>query len=148
MAASMMPGPGSGDEGGSLYKPVAEINVTPFVDVMLVLLIIFMVAAPLMMVGVPVQLPKSAAAKLNAPQEPLIVSIDETGKTFIDKDGLDDGALLARLKDLATATPDRVVYVRGDRTIQYGRIMEVMGIVSTAGFTRLSMIAETAKAPQ
>ena len=148
MAASMMPGPGGADEGGSLYRPVAEINVTPFVDVMLVLLIIFMVAAPLMMVGVPVQLPKSAAAKLNAPQEPLIVSIDKDGKTFIDKEGLDDGALLARLKEMAVATPDRVVYVRGDKTIPYGRIMEVMGIVSTAGFTKLSMIAETAKAPQ
>ncbi|MFZ2869607.1 ExbD/TolR family protein [Zavarzinia sp.] len=148
MAGGMLPGAGGGDEGGSLYRPVAEINVTPFVDVMLVLLIIFMVAAPLMMVGVPVQLPKTTAAKVAPPQEPLVVSIDAAGKTFIDKQGFSDIDLLARLKVLAQEAPDRVVYVRGDRSIDYGRLMEVMGVVSTAGFSKLSMIAETAPAAQ
>ncbi len=148
MAGGMLPGAGAGDEGGSLYRPVAEINVTPFVDVMLVLLIIFMVAAPLMMVGVPVQLPKTTAAKVAPPQEPLVVSIDAAGKTFIEKEGFSDIDLLARLKVMAQETPDRVVYVRGDRSINYGRLMEVMGVVSTAGFSKLSMIAETAPAAQ
>ncbi|MCW0183139.1 MAG: ExbD/TolR family protein [Zavarzinia sp.] len=148
MAGGMLPGAGGGDEGGSLYRPVAEINVTPFVDVMLVLLIIFMVAAPLMMVGVPVQLPKTTAAKVAPPQEPLVVSIDAAGKTFIEKQGFSDIDLLARLKVLAQEAPDRVVYVRGDRSIDYGRLMEVMGVVSTAGFSKLSMIAETAPAAQ
>ena len=145
MAGGMLPGPG-GEEGGSLYRPVAEINVTPFVDVMLVLLIIFMVAAPLMMVGVPVQLPKTSAAKVQPPEEPLVVSIDAEGRAFIDKDGFTDIDLLARLKQMAAETPDRVVYVRGDRSVQYGRLMEIMGVVSTAGFGKLSMIAETAPA--
>ncbi|PWR20289.1 ExbD/TolR family protein [Zavarzinia aquatilis] len=148
MAGGMLPGAGGGDEGGSLYRPVAEINVTPFVDVMLVLLIIFMVAAPLMMVGVPVQLPKTTAAKVAPPQEPLVVSIDAAGKTFIEKEGFSDLDLLARLKIMAQETPDRVVYVRGDRSINYGRLMEVMGVVSTAGFSKLSMIAETAPVAQ
>lgn len=143
MAGGMLPGPG-GDEGGSLYRPVSDINVTPFVDVMLVLLIIFMVAAPLMMVGVPVQLPKTSAAKLQQPEEPLIVSIDAAGQAFIDKEGFSDVELLARLKTMSAETPDRVVYVRGDKTISFGRLMEVMGVVSTAGFAKLSMIAETA----
>ncbi|PWR21865.1 ExbD/TolR family protein [Zavarzinia compransoris] len=143
MAGAMLPGPGGGDEG-SLYRPVSDINVTPFVDVMLVLLIIFMVAAPLMMVGVPVQLPKTSAAKLQQPEEPLIVSIDAAGKAFIDKEGFTDVELLARLKAMAAATPDRVVYVRGDKSISFGRLMEVMGVVSTSGFAKLSMIAETA----
>ena len=148
MAGGMLPGAGAGDEGGSLYRPVAEINVTPFVDVMLVLLIIFMVAAPLMMVGVPVQLPKTTAAKVAPPQAPLVVSIDAAGKTYIDKQGFSDLDLLTRLKAMAQETPDRVVYVRGDRALGYGRLMEVMGIVSTAGFSKLSMIAETAPAAQ
>lgn len=144
MAAGMLPGAGGGDEGGSLYRPVSDINVTPFVDVMLVLLIIFMVAAPLMMVGVPVQLPKTSAAKVAPPKTPLVVSIDGEGKVFIEKDGFSDVDLLVRLKDMAKAEPDRVVYVRGDKTITYDRLMQVMGIVSTAGFSKLSMIAETA----
>ena len=146
MAGAMLPGPG-GDDGGSLYRPVSDINVTPFVDVMLVLLIIFMVSAPLMMVGVPVQLPKTSAAKVRPPEEPLTVSIDAEGRAFIDKEALTDVELLARLKVMAAAAPDRVVYVRGDRSIDYGRLMEVMGVVSTAGFAKLSMIAETAPAP-
>ncbi|MFA5120424.1 ExbD/TolR family protein [Zavarzinia sp.] len=145
MAGPLLPGPGGSDDG-SLYRPVAEINVTPFVDVMLVLLIIFMVAAPLMMTGVPLHLPKSAAAKLQPQKQPLIVSLTTAGEVFVDKEQVSDADLLARLKPLALAEPERVVYVRGDRTLDYGRVMEVMGLLSSAGFTRLSMIAEGAAA--
>jgi biopolymer transport protein TolR len=143
MAGATLPSPG-GDEGGSLYKPVADINVTPFVDIMLVLLIVFMVAAPLMMVGVPVNLPKTTAEKLQQPGEPLVVSIDSQGHIFIEKTEFSDESLLSHLSPLAAQAPDRVIYVRGDRTIPYGRLMEVMGVVSRAGFTKLSMLAESA----
>jgi biopolymer transport protein TolR len=148
MAGATLPSPGSGDDGGSLYKPVADINVTPFVDIMLVLLIVFMVAAPLMMVGVPVNLPKTAAQKLQQGGEPLIVSIDAQGRTFIEKQEFTDASLQSHLMGLAAQAPDRVVFVRGDRTIAYGRLMEVMGVVSRAGFTKLSMIAESAQPTQ
>ena len=124
------------------YAPLAEINVTPMVDVMLVLLIIFMVAAPLMMVGVPVDLPRTAAAKIGRPQKPVIVSIDKDGGVFAGRNALPPGEVVARLSALRKETPDAPVYVRADRAIPYGRVMEVMGQVGQAGFARVSLIAE------
>jgi biopolymer transport protein TolR len=133
---------GSGDSG---YRPLAEINVTPLVDVMLVLLIIFMVAAPLMTVGVPVQLPKTSAAKLAQPREPIIVTIDAEGRVFLREEALAPDAVLPRLTELAAnADPETVVYVRGDRSLSYGQIMTIMGQVSTAGFAKVSLIAHGA----
>jgi biopolymer transport protein TolR len=136
-------GLGAADELESAdYAPMAEINVTPMVDVMLVLLIIFMVAAPLMMVGVPVDLPRTAAAKIGQPQKPVVVSIDHDGKVFAGRDLLPAGEVVSRLAALHGETPDAPVYVRADRAIPYGRVMEVMGQVGQAGFARVSLIAE------
>ena len=128
------------DDGG--YRPLAEINVTPFVDVMLVLLIVFMVAAPLMTVGVKVALPKTDAAQALQPKQPLTVSIDAAGVVHLENDPVPEPELVARLAALRAEDPERVVLVRGDRTLSYGRIMEVMGQVSQAGFARVSLIAE------
>jgi biopolymer transport protein TolR len=136
--------PVSDDDAEQSYKPLAEINVTPMVDVMLVLLVIFMVAAPLLTVGVPVQLPKTSAAKVTEPKKPLIVSIDREGKTFIGDEPVADDALAARLDALAAEDPDRIVYVRGDRHIEYARVMDLLGVVNTAGFTKVSLLAEEA----
>jgi biopolymer transport protein TolR len=134
----------SDDEDGLDATPMSEINVTPMVDVMLVLLIIFMVAAPLMTTGVPVQLPKTTAAKVAQSQKPLEVSIDKDGNPFIAKDGFTPETILPRLKQLRAENPDQVVLVRGDREVPYGRIMEVMGLVGQAGFTKVSLIAHSA----
>ncbi len=136
-----------GAEGGRRrtrrrHRPVAEINVTPLVDVMLVLLIIFMVAAPLLTVGVPVDLPKTAAATINDQDEPLVISIDKEGKLFLQDTEVPLESLVPRLNAITNNKPDTRVYVRGDRAIDYGRIMEVMGTVSSAGFTKVALIAE------
>ena len=145
MAVSMPP---SGDPGENPYTPLAEINVTPMVDVMLVLLVIFMVAAPLLTVGVPVNLPKTSAAQVTQPQEPLVVSINAAGDTFIgDKPAAGD-ELKTQLSALAGADPTRIVYVRGDRAIQYGTLMDLLGLVNTAGFAKVSLLAEAAATPK
>ncbi|HXV24978.1 MAG TPA: protein TolR [Alphaproteobacteria bacterium] len=124
------------------YRPMSEINVTPMVDVMLVLLIIFMVAAPLLTVGVPVDLPKTAAATINDQDEPLVISIDKEGKLFLQDTEIPLESLVPRLNAITNNKPDTRVYVRGDRAIDYGRIMEVMGTVSAAGFSKVALIAE------
>jgi biopolymer transport protein TolR len=138
---------GGVDENGLDDEPLSEINVTPLVDVMLVLLIIFMVAAPLMTVGVPVRLPKSGAPKVARQEEPVVVTIDAAGRPFLGKTALDPATMLGELKAVAAAEPGRVVLVRGDRGVPYGRIMEVMGQVGAAGFTKVSLIAEAAPPP-
>jgi biopolymer transport protein ExbD len=135
--------PGEGEE--NRYRPLAEINVTPMVDVMLVLLIIFMVTAPLLTVGVPLELPKTSAAELLHPKEPVVLSIDRDGGTFIGEERVGPGDLKARLTRLAAADPDRILYVRGDRTISYARLMEALGLASTAWFTKVSLLAEGAQ---
>lgn len=137
--------PMGGGDGG--FRPMSEINVTPFVDVMLVLLIVFMVAAPLLMVGVPVDLPKTQAAKLAQTRKPLVVTVDREGRLFMREEALPADDPAPRLAELAAADPEAVVYIRGDRSIPYGRIMEVMGMISTAGFARVSLIAEAAPRP-
>jgi biopolymer transport protein TolR len=125
------------------YRPMSEINVTPFVDVMLVLLIIFMVTAPLLTVGVPVELPKTKAQTLNKPEEPLVISIDDKGRIFLQETEVELDALAPRLEAITSNKPDATIYVRGDKRIAYGRIMEVMGTVNAAGFTKVALIAES-----
>ena len=137
--------PPSGDSGDDRYAPLAEINVTPMVDVMLVLLVIFMVAAPLLTVGVPINLPKTTAQEVQAPPQPLIVSMNKAGETFIGDDSVAGDALKAQLSAFAAADPTRIVYVRGDREIEYGKLMDLLGIVNTAGFAKVSLLAEAAK---
>lgn len=129
-------------EGEFGAAPLSEINVTPMVDVMLVLLIIFMVAAPLMTVGVPVQLPKTAAPKVSQPKQPVVVTIDAQGQPFLDKEPLAPEAVMPRLRELAGADPMQVVLVRGDTSVPYGRIVEIMGQINAAGFQKVSLIAQ------
>jgi biopolymer transport protein TolR len=138
--------PPSGDAGEESYTPLAEINVTPMVDVMLVLLVIFMVAAPLLTVGVPINLPKSSAAQVTEPQQPLVVSINKAGETFIGDDKVVGDDLKKQLGELATQDPARIVYVRGDREIEYGTLMDLLGEVNSAGFAKVSLLAQAAAA--
>jgi TolR protein len=140
--------PPSGDSGDERYAPLAEINVTPMVDVMLVLLVIFMVAAPLLTVGVPINLPKSSAAQTTAPQEPIIVSINAAGDTYVGDNQVEAADLQAQLASLAAADPTRIVYVRGDRTIEYGRLMDLLTLVNAAGFAKVSLLAEASAKPR
>jgi len=123
---------------------LSEINVTPFVDVMLVLLIIFMVAAPLMSVGVPVDLPRAASAPAAQAEEPLILSLDSQGRVFLEREEVGLEGLAAALRPLAAAAPDRAVFLRADRGQPYGEVMRVLGAVSAAGFARASLIGEAA----
>jgi biopolymer transport protein TolR len=146
MAGALLELPDPEREDTGVYRPVAEMNVTPMVDVMLVLLIIFMVAAPLMTVGVPIALPKTAAAKVAEPKQPVVVSIDKDGQVFLDKEQLAPDTIAARLKQAASVDAERVVLVRGDRSIEYGRVMELMGNVNAAGFSKVSLIGEPAPA--
>ena len=124
---------------------MAEINVTPLVDVMLVLLIIFMVAAPLMTVGVPVDLPKTQASALNQENEPITITVNPEGKIFLQETEVPIEGLVPQLQAIAGAQQagtERRIFVRGDRAIAYGRVMEVMGTVSAGGFTRVALLAE------
>lgn len=126
----------------SRYQPMSEINVTPFVDVMLVLLIIFMVAAPLLVVGVPVDLPTSQARSLPEDSQPLSVSIDKTGSVFLQDEEIELQVLVARLQAIVETNPDVRIYVRGDRDISYGRVMEVMGLLNAAGLSKVALVTE------
>lgn len=122
---------------------MAEINVTPFVDVMLVLLIIFMVTAPLLVAGVPVNLPESRANALEQDQEPVQISIDENGRIFLDDEELSRNDLVMRLGDIAGAQDPqnpRQIMLRGDTTLQYGLVMGVMGELNRVGLNRLSLV--------
>ncbi|MBW6401070.1 protein TolR [Roseomonas sp. HJA6] len=137
---------GGRTNGRSRYRPLAEINVTPMVDVMLVLLIIFMVAAPLMTVGVPVDLPRTAASPLNQETEPLTISVDPQGRVFLQETEVPMEELVPRLRAIMQnqpqGAPERRIFVRGDRAIAYGKVMEVMGTIAAAGFTRVALLAE------
>jgi biopolymer transport protein TolR len=140
-----MPAAGFGGNGRhppGRYRPMSEINVTPLVDVMLVLLIVFMVAAPLLTVGVPVDLPQTAAPPITDPKEPLVVSIDGNGQIFIQDAVIQTDALVPRLQAITDNNPDALLYVRADKSIDYGRVLEVMSLVSAAGFRKVSLIAQ------
>jgi biopolymer transport protein TolR len=129
------------------YRPLAEINVTPLVDVMLVLLIIFMVTAPLMTSGVSVDLPKTSAQPLNSDSEPLTVTIKADGTIFLQDQGVDLADLVTKLQAIAKNNPERRIFVRGDKELAYGRIMEVMGTITSGGFTKVALLAEQTAAP-
>lgn len=141
--------PGAPQRGGGVirrrHKPMSEINVTPFVDVMLVLLIVFMVAAPLLTVGVAVDLPQSQARPLQEDNEPLSVTINSEGAIFIQDEEVSLEELVPKLAAIAEAKWDNRIYVRGDHRSQYGRVAEVMGALSGAGFTRLALITDPPK---
>ena len=134
------------DSGGGRYRPMAEINVTPMVDVMLVLLVVFMVTAPLLTVGVPVDLPQTAAPAINEPKEPLTITVNRDGAVFLQETGIEADSLVPRLQAITGGNPDAVLYVRGDKAINYGRVLEMMSLVSAAGFRKVSLVAEMPKA--
>lgn len=142
--AGQLQGSGRGGSGrrSRRYQPLSEINVTPFVDVMLVLLIVFMVTAPLLTVGVPVDLPKARAQTLSDPDEPLVVSVNAEGVLFVQDTEVEIENLVPRLVAITENKPDTRIFVRGDRRIDYGRVMEVMSTVNSAGFTRVALISE------
>jgi biopolymer transport protein TolR len=121
---------------------MAEINMTPFIDVMLVLLIVFMVAAPLLTVGVPIDLPQSQAQALNQDNEPLTVSIDGKGDIFLQETKVTLDEIVPKLQALAKQGLEERIFVRGDKTVNYGQIMQIMGRVSGAGFKKVALVTE------
>ena len=126
-------------------EPMSEINVTPFVDVMLVLLIIFMVTAPLLTVGVQVDLPETSADTLLEESEPLTLTINSKGEVFIQETKIEFDNLIKKILAVSNNRTDTRIYVRGDKTINYGRVLEVMGKLSGSGFTKVALISEPYK---
>ncbi len=121
-------------------KVMSEINVTPFVDVMLVLLIVFMVSAPLLTAGVPVDLPDTAAKPLALEKAPITITVDPSGKIFLMDDEVPLGDLVQRLSAIAKDGPEERIYVKGDRSANYGIVMQVMGTINGAGFKHIGLI--------
>ncbi|MCW5732122.1 MAG: protein TolR [Alphaproteobacteria bacterium] len=128
--------------------PMSEINVTPLVDVMLVLLIVFMVTAPLLTTGVNIDLPKTSAQQIQGTDEPLEVSIDAQGRIYLQKTEVRLDELVPRLTAIVRGAPERRIFVRGDKAIGYGRVMEVMGTINAAGFTKVALLTERPAEPR
>jgi biopolymer transport protein TolR len=124
---------------------MSDINVTPMVDVMLVLLVVFMVTAPLLTVGVQIDLPKTSASSLPGQDEPLAVSINGRGEIFLQETALELEALAPRLIAVSGANPDIRIFVRADKSIDYGRVMDVMGRINAAGFRKVGLVTESAR---
>ncbi len=129
----------------SKKEPISEINVTPFVDVMLVLLIIFMVTAPLLTVGVQVDLPETSADTLPEETEPLTLTINAKGEIFIQETKVEYEKIIAKILAVSNNRTDTRIYVRGDKTINYGRVLEIMGMLSGSGFSKVALISEPSK---
>ncbi|MDB5589819.1 protein TolR [Enterovirga sp.] len=127
---------------GRRTNVINEINMTPFIDVMLVLLIIFMVAAPMMTVGVPLDLPQSQAAPLNSDQKPITLSIRQTGEVYLAEAAIRDDEIVPRLNSVAKNGAEERVFVRGDKRVEYGRVAQVMAIVTGGGFRRVALVTE------
>ena len=142
MAATMGTSNGGRPTARRRYRPMAEINVTPFVDVMLVLLVVFMVTAPLLTVGVEVDLPESSANNLPGEDEPLTVTIDDAGQLYLQELEITLDELVPKLRAIAAERTDMRIFVRGDKTIDYGRVMLVMGTINAAGFTKVGLVTE------
>ena len=145
MAASIYSGGGRAVGRRGRDKPMADINVTPMVDVMLVLLVIFMVTAPLLTVGVPVELPQTQAPQINEPKEPTVITVNKEGTIYIQETSVPIETLVDRLQALTGNNPDSVLYVRGDKDINYGKVLEVMSLVTAAGYHKVSLVAEAPK---
>jgi biopolymer transport protein TolR len=125
------------------HAPMSEINVTPFVDVMLVLLIIFMVTAPLLTAGVPIELPKTAGKALATPnEEPLTITVDVKGQVYLQDTRVAQADFVAKLKAIAKGRTDKQIFVRGHKTVNYGTVMKVMGQISAAGFNKVSLVTD------
>jgi len=124
---------------------MSDINVTPFVDVMLVLLIVFMVTAPLLTVGVPVDLPKTKAQALGQDREPLSVTVKRDGKIYLQNQPVPEEMLVPKLTAISANGYDQRIFVRGDKSVDYGRVMEVMAEISAAGFTHIGLVTDVQK---
>lgn len=122
-------------------QPMSEINVTPFVDVMLVLLVVFMVTAPMLTVSIPVNLPQVKGASMKETKEPLTVTINRQGELFVQERKVDSKQLIPQLKAITQSNPNAKIYVRGDRRISYGAIMQVMSQIQLAGFQKVGLVA-------
>ncbi|NQU60987.1 MAG: protein TolR [Rhodospirillales bacterium] len=131
--------------GRARPPPMSEINVTPMVDVMLVLLIIFMVTAPLLTVGVQVDLPKTKASIIQGQDEPLAISVDAKGQIYLQETEIDLQGLVPRLAAITSNNPDVRIFVRGDASINYGRVMEVMGTINAAGYRKVALVTQQIK---
>lgn len=131
--------------GRTRTPPMSEINVTPMVDVMLVLLIVFMVTAPLLTVGVQIDLPKTKAKILQGQDEPLAITIDARGQVYLQDTEIDIEGLVPRLRAITANNPDVRIFVRGDASVNYGRIMEVMGTVNAAGYKKVALVTQQQK---
>jgi len=137
---------GAGGGGGGKRRrkrriaPVSDINVTPFVDVVLVLLIIFMVAAPLLTVGVPIDLPETQAKALTPETEPITISVNREGKVFIQENEIDTESILPQLEAIAQNGYEERIYVRGDRDADYGTVMRIMARISAAGYKKIGLV--------
>ena len=123
------------------HTQMSEINVTPFVDVMLVLLIVFMVTAPLLTVGVPLELPNSKAATVQGNDEPLVISVDGEGRLYLEDVEISLENLVPKLRAVTGAKQDQRIFVRGDTNVNYGRVLSVMGEIHNAGFKRVAMVS-------
>jgi len=145
MAASIRRASTRGSRRGR-HRPMSEINVTPMVDVMLVLLVIFMVAAPLLTVGVQVDLPKAQAPEIRGSDEPLVVSVDAGGVLYLEDTVVTLEELGPRLVAVSDNNPEARIFVRGDQAVNYGSVMAAMGAINAAGFANVALIAETPKA--
>lgn len=144
MGASLNTGGGrQGRRGRGTYRPMAEINVTPFVDVMLVLLIVFMVAAPLLTTGVAVDLPDSQAKAITTEDNaPIEVTLTKDGQLYIGETSVNDTDLIAKLQAMTEGKYDRRIYIRGDQKLSYGRIMQIIGDINAAGFNKVALLSE------
>ena len=131
--------------GRTRTPPMSEINVTPMVDVMLVLLIVFMVTAPLLTVGVQIDLPKTKAKILQGQDEPLAITIDAQGQVYLQDTEIDIEGLVPRLRAITDNNPDVRIFVRGDASVNYGRVMEVMGTVNVAGYKKVALVTQKQK---
>ncbi len=127
------------------HPRMSEINVTPFVDVMLVLLIVFMITAPLMTVGVAVDLPETNSATLPGQDEPLVVTIDSSGLVYLQESPIGVEELVLRLRAISANKADQRIFVRGDKAVDYGRVMQVMATINAAGFKRVALVTEKIK---
>ena len=141
---------GSGGGGGARYPgarykrtQISQINVTPMVDVMLVLLVVFMITAPLLTVGVPIDLPKTAASRIVGQDEPLVVSLASDGKIYLQDVELAIDELIPRLVAITENRREARIFLRGDRAIAYGQVMIVMGAMNQAGFNKVALLTET-----
>ena len=124
------------------YKTMSQINVTPFVDVMLVLLIVFMITAPLLTVGVSVDLPKTKASQLNSKGDPIIISIKKNGELFIQERKIDSLQLLPRLKAISSGNKNLKIYVRGDKNVPYGLVLDTIAKIKSSGFKKVALVAK------